>query len=357
MTEPVPRTLPRRLDPLDAIRFIAALFVALYHGPKLPGEYFVRYFSLGWDMLFFGSGVVMVFFVVSGICIHYPVAAAGGKVDMLPFLVRRYIRILPPVVLASLLAYFADLNYSPIGGRITWSLLCELGYYSLYPALLFLANRFGWRALTLATIPPAYIMLVLYQTASSPIFAGIALIFQYLPCWVCGCWAAECLVKKLGRPEPPLPPSSLEIWLWRVGIVAFYSTAAGMSYYHVVHYIWFMIPFSLLVAAWISREILFFKNRPSWKWLANLGLYSYSLYLVHEIAHHGLGKCQKMFPEMDAWFQSGPAPIAVRFFIVYALTIALTFLFAKWIEWPFQYFAREFSRKVAAWKRSDIRTS
>ena len=66
---------------LDAIRFVAALIVALNHGAAPPfAEWFGR--TALWSralaglsaVMFNGVAAVLVFFVISGFCIHYPYA-------------------------------------------------------------------------------------------------------------------------------------------------------------------------------------------------------------------------------------------------------------------------------------------
>ena len=70
-----------RIRRLDTIRFLAALWVALSHGAipwqSLSDE---RYSALALKALgasFSGVCAVMVFFIVSGLCIHLP--QVGGR--------------------------------------------------------------------------------------------------------------------------------------------------------------------------------------------------------------------------------------------------------------------------------------
>ena len=68
-----------RIRGLDSIRFIAALIVVFGHGAfldlsawldheRMPGRLLVGIYN----NLFAGQAAVIVFFLVSGFCIHYP---------------------------------------------------------------------------------------------------------------------------------------------------------------------------------------------------------------------------------------------------------------------------------------------
>ena len=85
----------------------------------------------------------LLFFVISGFCIHYPYRAPNTFV-LLPFLARRYLRIGIPLAAAVLLAHPFQVNLAIFHNSILWSLVAELIYYSLYPTLRRLKERFGW---------------------------------------------------------------------------------------------------------------------------------------------------------------------------------------------------------------------
>ena len=92
-----------------------------------------------------GPAAVIVFFVISGFCIHFPFRRATSVTPLAPFYARRYLRILIPVAAAIFLSRPLGVNLGLLGGSILWSLICEEIYYGLYPWLLRLRNRFGWR--------------------------------------------------------------------------------------------------------------------------------------------------------------------------------------------------------------------
>src|SRR6516162_9002412 len=92
----------RRHDSLDALRFLLAFWVAVSHFEVFPlfagvdtGNKLGRLLVHGWSTLFYGLPAVIVFFVISGFCIHLPFrhfeTLSIGK-----YYARRYTRILVP---------------------------------------------------------------------------------------------------------------------------------------------------------------------------------------------------------------------------------------------------------------------
>ena len=166
----------QRLASVDALRGAAALGVVAFHcagrdaalWPGRAGEVAGRLVTLGW------TGV-MLFFVISGFCIHLGWArgrAAGGepRVAFLPFWKRRARRLYPPY-LAALGLYLAvevGTGRYPLNGfavydvlmhllmlhnldsrtvfsvnGVFWTLAIEEQLYLAYFALLWLRRR-GW---------------------------------------------------------------------------------------------------------------------------------------------------------------------------------------------------------------------
>jgi peptidoglycan/LPS O-acetylase OafA/YrhL len=140
-----------RISGLDSIRFICAVIVLLMHAPlSFPASLGVL--NSFYAVLFNGPAAVIVFFVISGFCIH--ISQAKNKsyhVDILPFVTRRLIRLGIPAVAAAILYFYcgADLAYPAFG--VLWSIICEGIYYLLYPLLLVCAQKFGWMRMIIAS--------------------------------------------------------------------------------------------------------------------------------------------------------------------------------------------------------------
>ena len=145
----------KRIAGLDSIRFVCALWVVFGHLGFFPAVRDLdRDHPVGMVLrallgsLFTGPPAVIVFFIISGFCIHYPFRRARSMPG-LAFLLRRYIRIGFPAMGAVLfIRHFAPGNsafdLSATSGTVVWSLLAEVIYYTIYPLLFLMAKRSGW---------------------------------------------------------------------------------------------------------------------------------------------------------------------------------------------------------------------
>lgn len=133
---------------LDALRGLAALYVMLAHARWLLwsgyGEYTAQTHSaLGLSLVTlagavrYGHAAVLLFFLISGFCIHYRWAQAtalskAGGFDVGSYTKRRFIRLFPPLLVALALTAVFDL----IGQRINPSFYAGQSAYPLINATL-----------------------------------------------------------------------------------------------------------------------------------------------------------------------------------------------------------------------------
>jgi peptidoglycan/LPS O-acetylase OafA/YrhL len=142
----------RHVAGLDSIRFICASWVLFGHLGFFPlTDSFDRATRVGYVVrgffgnLFCGPAAVIVFFVISGFCIHYPYRD-GRPLALKAYYSRRYVRIFVPMVAAIALGVPLRLHLEFLNDSILWSLLAEEIYYFLYPlAFVPLRRRAGWR--------------------------------------------------------------------------------------------------------------------------------------------------------------------------------------------------------------------
>lgn len=172
---------------VDILRGLASLGVVLFHSRvdlwvgwnelRLNPENFsaadrlIAWLSL--PLPFLGPAVIL-FFVLSGFCIHYP-AAGTSNINLRAYAIRRFVRIVPPYLAAVVLSllievlcrhlfdeptsnastiyktFFMLQNYPPLPGQIVsnpslWSLPVEVQLYIAYPLIFLTALRFGNRA-------------------------------------------------------------------------------------------------------------------------------------------------------------------------------------------------------------------
>ena len=83
----------QRLDNIDFLRAISILFVLFYHYRPFQGG----------DLFRIGHYGVLLFFMISGYCIHF---SAESSSSWLIFLFKRWIRLLPSLVVVSLIILF-----------------------------------------------------------------------------------------------------------------------------------------------------------------------------------------------------------------------------------------------------------
>jgi peptidoglycan/LPS O-acetylase OafA/YrhL len=297
---------------LDSVRGVAAFSVMLAHlaGPFMPGV--TRY-------IFTGVPAVIVFFVVSGFCIHYPYR--DSPVPVAAFWSARAIRMLLPALVAMALARLVGiLEYNFIDGYILWSIVCELFYYAAYPILAVVARFVGWRWLCAVSAIIAYAVVICLgsdQYGSVHNYGWYLNWIVLLPSWLLGCILAQELAQE-HRPATNMMPMRLAM-----------AAAASISYWLSSRYIGFhltMNAFALLVFFWLKAEIANARFVRSLL-LEDIGKSSYSLYLIHVIAAATLAKLAIETP-----------------FIVVPAALLFTYLFYRLVERP----AHQLSRSVFA---------
>src|SRR5205807_5596222 len=137
-------TCVRRLYAIDALRSVLALWVAIGHAVIFPlfgavgqNEGAVDLMARAFRSLVWGPPAVIVFFVISGFCIHYPYARGKRPCQMLPFYARRYFRIVIPVAFTATMFKIMFPQIVIVGSdsilwhSTLWSVLCEELYYAL----------------------------------------------------------------------------------------------------------------------------------------------------------------------------------------------------------------------------------
>jgi len=186
----------RHIVLIDYLRGIAIICVFLYHclWPAygiytLPCQWLSRAFVAPASFIallpaHFGFLGVPMFFVISGFCIHLSFKHQGQEWGS--FFVRRFFRIYPAylaALLLFLLVYSHDVHgfwfqfkyhallihnfnqgtYHAINGSF-WSISIEVQLYLIYPLLLWLVARFGWKR-TLICLATCEMFLDLWDNA------------------------------------------------------------------------------------------------------------------------------------------------------------------------------------------------
>ena len=328
-----------RVRGLDSIRFICALWVFFGHGaaPAIPSPFaegtaanlaFRGLYNNIWS----GSAAVIVFFVISGFCIHFPFAGSDRRPRLKEFYARRFLRLLVPVAIAIPLSGLVGIRLALFQDSILWSLLAELIYYVLYPLIRAAQLRLGsWRGIVIVSFVAA--LAVIATDRSAPNYASYGPGLNWvvgLPCWLLGCVLAES-----ARVAAPRQISTLMIWAWRAMVFAAAWGCSVLRFHSPIGYPWTLNFFALLVALWLRAEIRFRQRVTPSRFLEWAGLWSYSLYLMHVPSGVLFAK----------WFPSIPNAILQWAFMILFVFLAC-YLFYLLIERPGHAIARNLAQRL-----------
>ncbi len=275
-----------RVRGLDAIRTVCAFWVVMYHfgGPPLTAG-IDRSTLAGWliggvyNNFWNGPAAVIVFFVVSGFCIHYPFSKDLQIPSVFAYGIRRYLRIGIPLAAVMVVSTLLGVSLSPFHDTILWSLVAELVYYTLYPAILVIRRRgVRWRWIILTSFVFALSLVATEPSSKEYPSWGVGLNWVLgLPCWLLGCELAEFV----GRGGT----KSGSIWLWRMAVWGVSIVLSVLRFHSPVGFPWTLNFFAIMVAFWLAQEVTRYRHRPPSVFLEWCGRWSYSVYLCHVPAH------------------------------------------------------------------------
>jgi peptidoglycan/LPS O-acetylase OafA/YrhL len=328
----------KRIVGLDSIRAICALWVVFGHlgAPPLTAgldesNIFSKLIGAIYGNFWSGPAAVIVFFVISGFCIHYPFSASLRIPSLSSYYLRRYLRIGIPLVVAVALSRMLSVDYSLFSDSILWSLIAELVYYTIYPLLLVVRRSVrSWLIFIVVSMMLAFVLAATRPLAGNyPSFGNALNWLLGLPVWLAGCWLAD----RVSRDQLPSVPSPKLIWLWR-GLVLLSAMACSVLRFHSpLGYPWTLNIFGIFASLWLSREIVWYMASPPRKFLELIGVWSYSIYLVHVLA----ASLYKKIPMPNMGF-------ILNWFSLMIFVFVSSFLFYKVVEWPSHHLARSLTR-------------
>ena len=353
------------LDSITALRGLAALGVVFFHvriflwvgwneiqtNPQnyTAFDHFASWFSI--PTPFLGEGVLL-FFVISGFCIHYPQAGHLNKLNLRNYVCRRFFRIYPPFaitvgcsILAVLFLPWGDVskepwlpsllliqNYLPgtnsqISSNMSlWSISTEVEFYLAYPFLLLIWRKWGVVQSINIFAAVSMIAIGLYFMGLKS-FAFCSLTF-YIMCWA-GAALAELYAKgKLAKPSTSYV--FLAVACLMTGVIAQVQGHKLVMVQRLLFGGFFIVLLWFLVA---YRDSISLRTSFVGRALLLLGEISYSLYLIHYPLLQVIG---------HIWverFGSKPAnffiPVGFSF-----LAVLLACVFYHVIEKPFHRIAK-----------------
>jgi peptidoglycan/LPS O-acetylase OafA/YrhL len=362
-----------RMRGLDALRGMACLAIVLYHctdqsAKAVPANllhYPVRAVQFAISQTYIS---VFLFFVISGFCIHLQWArsrAAGQepKIPFVPFWKRRIRRLYPPYAIA--LALYLVLTAWTVGLDVTrfvvydvgmhllmlhnldshtaysingifWTLAIEEQLYLAYFLLLFIRARWGW-VVTLAICLAAragwmvFGHVVWLKTGFGiPVPESAA---AHWFTWALGALAVEAMLGVVQLPKWTRSLSVATVAIVVASVISAYlpviskDTPLHNIGWYLIHPLWgvgfFIIVNRLVIAekGWIRQ----FRLPTSISFFATLGLFSYSIYLTHELTI------------MHSWRWTNPARLQMGnvFLVIVPMTLLLAWFFFWFCERPF----------------------
>ncbi len=302
-----------RLAFIDALRGFACLWVIAVHahGAWISNPDDVAKLSWQYPMLsFWGLGMkgVDLFIVLSGFCLSWPIFRPDGSVDVSrvgkAFFVRRFWRIIPVYYTALLFAvvllnsglpkfapYTSILDVVPsllgmqnvfttFAGRINgslWSIALELQLYVLFPFVVRMIARFRAFSVCASLLAMGAVAGIADGFIDSPNLLG----YFSLPGRV-GQFAAGIYVASLMKKNSVIP-ITLILFVASVGCVfglLAHIGKGGQLIHGLTFTTWGVTFASFILLLSMSNGVLWTGN-PFGKLLCNLGLISYSVYVVH----------------------------------------------------------------------------
>ncbi|BCJ43641.1 acyltransferase [Actinoplanes ianthinogenes] len=303
--------LPKRLDALTSLRFFAALAVFAHHFTGLGGK--TGFGRSPWIFPYsqMGAHGVTFFFVLSGFLMIWVFKPQEKAVS---FWWRRVGRIfpvhlvtLPLAIYAFYIAAHADIHWGSLlsavflvqgwfpgitptlpGNPVTWTLSVELLFYALFPLIAPIVVRIRTRWLACASLAGLAAMWAInwYSVENfTPATASWVMRHPvlYLPVFLLGMTLALAIQRGRRVPLHPIVP---------IGALALYT----YGYYQVTLRVpkgvlreqldytlrpTIALLAALIILSFVQREIVGRRGILNKTLLINLGLWSYSFYLIH----------------------------------------------------------------------------
>jgi len=313
-TDQSAKTLPNHLAYLDGFRAMAALYVVFHHA-RMVSELNVNHphgVKEQISLLFApGEYAVCLFIVLSGFCLMLPVVKNEGSIrgSVSSFLWRRARRILPPYYAAmglSLVLIWLFLPHKtgsslwdqsfPVTTKsivthlllvhdllgethtinpVFWSIAVEWKIYFLFPLLVWSWKRLGAPATTLVAVVASYLLYFvcgrLFKNAFSADYIGLFTMGMLANSLAFSSHPSLEQLKKLPWKPIALLLTAIIIVSARMRVPVLYHFSDGIVG------LWAM---SLLICTSLDKENLLRKILGH-KFLASIGLFSYSIYLIH----------------------------------------------------------------------------
>jgi peptidoglycan/LPS O-acetylase OafA/YrhL len=303
---------------------------------------------------------ILLFFLISGFCIHYPNTLSDSKPCWKIYFKRRFWRIYPTyliaILLTSVISYFCHIqwgdidwnferilrvatvsqNYPPGNGQFLtnpslWTIPLEIEFYVLYPLAFFCILKFGF--FTLLILSVGFSVLGIYLTKIGLHWVSFTSLFLW-PSWLLGAWIASLHRENKLSKLKILPISSILILFLIIALASRlqkweeWTQYAGWTGFYFALFLIFL-HFEKSISR--RRENLFFKS------LAWLGQISFSLYLIHFPLFKLFGFIHR------SYFDEKPANFLIS--LAYLIPVCLlAWIFYRLIELPIHKWSKRLTK-------------
>lgn len=331
---------------IDGMRGCAASYIVFSHAWEMSGyrptgvvERFLA------QLLGQGHSVVTIFIAISGFCLMLPVARSGMKLagGARRFFKGRVHRILPPYYITLVLSILVVVLLIPGGGRLAylhapatqfsimmhllliqnlnlstyygingplWSVATECQIYLLFPLMIMAWRRFGMVASLLGIFVLAH--LAFHAT-------GDRIAFNYIFTFALGIAAAIASVERRSAR-----------WLLLVCCCSLIGFVLSVRWKVVVSDLCVGVFVATVMTMLSAGRIAWLRKLLSLRLLTWVGMFSYSLYLVHALLQDWY-----LSTAFSARHTGQPLQVLVMFFVVSPVNFLVAYLFYFVGEKPF----------------------
>lgn len=347
------------LPECESIRGIAILLVFCFHYlGSLRGYMPYPEMNSGMGLLFGGNTGVTLFFLLSGFLLTRPFLL-GSPLQIKNFLVRRALRILPmfyfTILIGALISgkweavipsmFFHGITLGTLWpmGAVWWSLVVEVQFYLLLPLIVWVSCRPRWRFLLAPLLACGIYSYMI--TRNAPMAGAIwddmrDSILGRWPIFLVGAglaWAHQILSNRLEVYKRKLSWPGLLLILLSLGILIMLCDYRFRIYGIRAHVLWYD-HYLLEALAWSLFVFILLNFRfPGYRLFVNpvlhhIGLWSYSLYLLHSAVLH--------FTIMrhPLWAPVGTVQTITGGILLLLVATAISALTYRYIERPFLNF-------------------
>lgn len=359
----------RRILVIDLLRGLSCLGILLYHVridlwigwwriTGNPQDYSSFAKAMAWLSIptpFLGYAILL-FFLISGFCIHYPNVSLNSRPCWKTYCKRRFWRIYPTyliaILLTSLISYYCHTkwsdntwslerifrvvtlsqNYPPRNGQFLsnpslWTIPLEVEFYALYPIAFFFLNKFGFIRLLFFSLLISGITTLLTKPENS--WISFTSLFLW-PSWLLGAYMGHLYKKnKFTNLKNSMIYPLLVVFLTFGLVSRLHNWDSWLQYScWIGFYLFFFIACLRSEERFKSKQGLILKS------IAWLGKISFSLYLIHFPLFKILGLIHRES------FGEKPANFIVT--LLYLIpVILLAWLFFKYIENPIHNWSKK----------------